>query len=201
LTGISQIKWEGRPSGGNVYLDNIYFWRPPVIPVELVDFKAKAVNNTTVLNWNTASERDNQGFTIERSTDATNYSAIGTVKGNGTTSAVHNYTFTDNAPASGSNYYRLRQTDMNGKETVSSVVSVVFGKSGGLIIKSNLVHEALDVTVGGEEKGPLSIFNLSGQLMYSAKVQGTQRIDVSAFAAGMYIVRTASGAESRFVKQ
>jgi hypothetical protein len=202
LTNIGQFKLEGTPSGTSiVYLDNIYFWRPPVIPVELVSFKGKAVNNTTVLNWNTASERDNQGFTIERSTDATNYSAVGQVKGNGTTSAPHDYKFTDNAPASGSNYYRLRQTDVNGKETMSSVVSVVFGKSGGLIIKSNLVHEALDVTVGEAELGPLSIFNLSGQLMYSAKVQGTQRIDVSAFAAGMYIVRTASGAESRFVKQ
>jgi hypothetical protein len=192
-----------------IWLDNIYFYSNTSIPVEMTFFKGKAVNNTTVLNWNTASERDNQGFTIERSTDATNYTSIGNIKGHGTTVTPQDYTFTDNAPASGSNYYRLRQTDVNGKETMSSVVSVVFGKSGGLIIKSNLVHEALDVTVGEAETGLLPkesgcvirIFNLSGQLMYSAKVQGTQRIDVSAFAAGMYIVRTASGAESRFVKQ
>jgi Secretion system C-terminal sorting domain len=152
------------------------------------------------MTWNTASERDNQGFTIERSTDATNYTSIGNVKGHGTTSTPQNYTFTDNTPATGSNYYRLRQTDVNGKETVSSVVSVLFGK-GGLIIKSNLVHNTLDVSVGGEEKGLLSIFNISGQLIYSTKVQGSQSIDVSAFVAGVYIIRTASGEAVRFVKE
>jgi hypothetical protein len=183
-----------------IWLDNIYFYSNTAIPVELVSFKGKTNNNTTVLSWQTASERDNQGFTIERSTDATNYSAIGTVKGNGTTSAVHDYTFTDNTPASGSNYYRLRQTDVNGKETVSSVVAVLFGK-GGLIIKSNVVHNTLDVTVGDATGGPLSIFNLSGQLMYSTKVQGSQSIDVSAFVAGVYIIRTASGEVVRFVKE
>jgi hypothetical protein len=184
-----------------IWLDNIYFYSNASIPVELVNFKAKANSNTTVLTWNTASERNNAGFTIERSANGSNYTAIGTVKGNGTTSAPNAYTFTDNAPASGSNYYRLRQSDTNGKETFSAVVSVLFGKAGGLIIKSNLVRESLDITVGDAETGPLSIFNLSGQLMYSNKLQGTQRIDVSAFAAGMYIVRTASGAASRFVKQ
>ncbi len=201
LNNIGQFKLEGTPSGTTiVYLDNIYFWKPAVIPVEMTSFKAKANNNTTVLTWQTASERDNAGFTIERSTNATDFTAIGQVKGNGTTSAVSNYTFTDNVPASGSNYYRLRQTDTNGKATVSSVVSVLFGK-GGLIIKSNIVQNSLDITVGEAEKGPLSIFSLSGQLIYSATVQGSQRIDVSAFVAGVYIIRMASGEAVRFVKQ
>jgi hypothetical protein len=201
LNNIGQFKLVGTPFGSSiVYLDNIYFWKAPIIPVELTLFKAKAVNNTTILNWQTASERDNQGFTIERSTNGTTYNAIGQVKGNGSTSKVSDYTFTDNSPSSSINYYRLRQTDFNGKETLSSVVSTFFGKNG-LIIKDNLVKNTLDVTVRDESPTPLSIFNLSGQQMYSGKVQGTQRIDVSHFAAGLYIVRTASGEVSRFVKE
>ena len=183
-----------------IWLDNIYFYSNTAIPVELVSFKAKTVNTTSVLTWLTASERDNQGFTIERSTDGTTYAAIGNVKGNGTTTAVHNYTFTDNAPATGSNYYRLRQTDFNGKETMSSVVSVLFGK-GGLIVRNTLAHNSLDVTANDATPTPLSIFNLSGQQVYVGKVQGSQSIDVSALAAGMYIVRTAAGEVGRFVKQ
>jgi hypothetical protein len=200
LGRIAQLKLEGTPSGTSlVYLDNIFFWKPAAIPVEMTFFKAKAVNNTSVLTWQTASERDNKGFSIERSNDATNYTAIGEVKGNGTTSAVHDYTFTDATPLSGVNYYRLRQTDVNGKETVSKVVTVLSAKSG-LFIKNTLVHDVLEVTVGDASKGPLSIFNISGQLVYSTTVSGNQQINLSALTAGLYIVRTATGEASRFVK-
>lgn len=186
--------------GPTIWLDNIYFYSNTAIPVELVSFKAKTNNNTTVLSWLTASERDNQGFTIERSADGTTYTAIGNVKGNGTTSAVHNYTFTDATPSNGVNYYRLRQADFNGKESLSKSVSVVFGKNT-LAVRSTLVHNTLDVTANDATVTPLSIFNLSGQQVYVGKVQGSQSIDVSALAAGMYIVRTAAGEVGRFVKQ
>jgi Secretion system C-terminal sorting domain len=188
------------PGGGKTFwLDNVYLYNNPAIPVEMVSFKAKMVNNTTILNWQTASERDNQGFTIERSTNGTNYTAIGQVKGNGTTNAVNNYTFTDNTPSVGSNYYRLRQTDMSGKETLSSVVSVLFGKTG-LLVKNTLAHDALELTVGGDLSTPLSIFNVSGQEVYNQKVQGSQTINISHLATGLYIIRTGTGDVSKFVK-
>jgi hypothetical protein len=185
--------------GPTVWLDNIYFYANTPIPVELVSFQAKKANTSTVLSWNTASERDNAGFTIERSTDATTFTAIGNVKGNGTTSTAHNYTFTDATPSNGVNYYRLRQADLNGKETMSKVVAVVFGKSS-LVLTNTLVHNTLDVIVSESEIGPLSIFNVSGQLVYSVKVQGAQRIDLSHLTAGVYIARTATGEAKRFVR-
>jgi hypothetical protein len=186
--------------GPTFYLDNIYFYSNTALAVELTNLTAKSVNKTTVLNWQTATEKDNQGFTIERSVNGTDYSAIGQVKGNGTTNSVRNYTFTDAAPANGVNYYRLRQADLNGKETLSKVVSVISGKNF-LILKNTLVQNLLDVTVGEDQKGPLSIFNVSGQLVYSAKVQGNQLLDISALASGLYIVRTETGDVSRFVKE
>jgi Secretion system C-terminal sorting domain len=186
-------------AGRTFWLDNIYFYANTAIPVELVNFKAKTNNTTTVLSWNTASERNNQGFTIERSTNATDFTAIGSVKGNGTTSTPQQYTFTDNTPSVGVNYYRLRQTDFNGKEDMSKVVAVVFGKTS-LVLSNTLVHNTLDVIVSEAETTPLSIFNVSGQLVYSVKVQGTQRIDLSHLTAGVYIVRTATGEAKRFVK-
>jgi Secretion system C-terminal sorting domain len=188
------------PVGSTVFLDNIYFYDPTALATDMTSFNAKAVNQTTVLNWQTASEKDNAGFTIERSTNGTNFTSIGTVKGNGTTSNVSNYTFTDNAPLTGLNYYRLRQADFNGKESVSKVAAVTFGKSTGLYIKNTLVHDVMDITVGDTEKGPLSIFNISGQLVYSINVEGTQRLNLSHLSAGMYIIRLNSGEAKRFVK-
>ena len=197
-SGIGQFKLEGRPSGGDAYLDNIYFYTT-VIPVEMTYFKAKTANNTSVLTWQTASESNNQGFTVERGNNGTTFSAIGNVKGNGTTSAVNNYTFTDLTPLNGVNYYRLRQADFNGKESISKTVSLVFGKNT-LAIKNTLVEQTLEVIVSEAEKTPLSIFNISGQLVFSATVQGTQVLDVSNLTAGMYIVRMGTGEARRFVK-
>jgi Secretion system C-terminal sorting domain len=183
-----------------LFMDNIYFSSSTPLAVELTNLTAKSINKTTVLNWQTASEKDNQGFTVERSLNGTDYAAIGQVKGNGTTNTVRNYTFTDVTPTNGVNYYRLRQADFNGKETLSKVVSVISGKNF-LVLKNTLVQNLLDVTVGEDQKGPLSIFNVSGQLVYSAKVQGNQLLDVSALTSGLYIVRTESGDVSRFVKE
>jgi hypothetical protein len=183
-----------------LFMDNIFFSSSTPLAVELTNLTAKSINKTTVLNWQTASEKDNQGFTVERSLNGTDYAAIGQVKGFGTTNTVRNYTFTDATPTNGVNYYRLRQADFNGKETLSKVVSVISGKNF-LVLKNTLVQNLLDVTVGEETKGPLSIFNVSGQLVYSAKVQGNQLLDVSALTSGLYIVRTEAGDVSRFVKQ
>jgi beta-glucanase (GH16 family) len=199
LSGVGQIKWEGRPSGGSVYLDNIYFWKNSALPVELTNFKAKLLNNTTVLNWQTANESNNKAFDIERSDNGNDFKSIGEVKGNGTTNVLHNYYFIDKNPINGINYYRLRQLDFDDKATISKVVSVVFGKNI-LILKNTLVHDVLDVTVAEDQKGPLSIFNVSGQLMYSTTIQGNQLLNLSALSSGMYIVRTLEGEVRRFVK-
>jgi Bacterial Ig domain len=85
------------------------------------------------------------------------------------------------------------------KEMVSNTASVNTGKNI-LILKNTLVHDVLDVTVTEDQKGPLSIFNVSGQLMYSKTIQGNQLLDLSALSSGMYIVRTLEGAVRRFVK-
>ena len=199
LTNKSHIAQFIPSGGGTVFMDNIYFYAATVLAVELTTVKAKAVNNTTVLTWQTASEKDNAGFTIERSADATNFTAIGNVKGNGTTNATSDYTFTDATPLTGINYYRLRQADFNGKESFSKVVSVAFGKNV-LVLRNTLVQNTLEVVVSEAEKGSLSIFNVSGQLVFSATVQGTQVLDVSSLTAGMYIVRTQTGEARRFVK-
>ena len=85
------------------------------LPISLISFKAGLNYDRVLLNWTTAQEQNNKYFTIERSTDGTNFNALGTINGGGTTTESKDYRFIDYAPAEGINYYRLSQTDIDGK--------------------------------------------------------------------------------------
>lgn len=93
------------------------------IPVELISFTGSLSGNNIILNWSTATETNNSGFSIERSNDKNNFMNIGFVRGNGTTTKRSDYSFTDDNPGN-SNYYRLKQIDLNGTSTFSSIINI-----------------------------------------------------------------------------
>src|SRR5690606_16860319 len=95
-----------------------------IIPVELTSFAGSTVNGNVVLNWNTASETNNSGFEIQRSTDRVNFSNIAFVPGFGTTTQPRSYSYTDNSVNNGTYYYRLKQVDYNGAFAYSDIVEV-----------------------------------------------------------------------------
>ncbi|GGF00607.1 T9SS type A sorting domain-containing protein [Hymenobacter cavernae] len=95
-----------------------------VLPVELTAFNAARTGTTVSCTWATASEKNNEKFVVERSLDAKTFQAIGTVEGAGTTTNTSNYSFVDQQPTLGINYYRLRQVDTDGEESFSPVVAV-----------------------------------------------------------------------------
>lgn len=101
-----------------------------ILPVELISFTGVLTEpNNVLLSWSTATETNNSHFTIERSTDGIAFTQIGRVAGNGTVSQVMNYTFTDDAPQAGTNYYRLVQTDYNGQSEYKGVIAVDANKT------------------------------------------------------------------------
>ncbi|HCY75403.1 MAG TPA: hypothetical protein DHV28_05740 [Ignavibacteriales bacterium] len=95
-----------------------------LIPVELTSFVGSSVNGNVVLNWNTATETNNSGFEIQRSTDKVNFSNVAFVPGFGTTTEPRSYSYTDNSVNNGKYYYRLRQIDYNGAFAYSQIVEV-----------------------------------------------------------------------------
>jgi hypothetical protein len=95
---------------------------PPVVPVELTSFTAVALNGTVTLEWTTATEVNNKGFDVERSSDNQNFSVIGFVNGFGTTTEGKSYSFSDAGLAEGKYFYRLRQIDYNGDFEYSPVI-------------------------------------------------------------------------------
>lgn len=94
------------------------------IPVELVSFSATVVNSEVVLEWSTATETNNDRFIIERKTGDDNWGSIGVVAGNGTTTEMKSYRFTDNTASSGVYTYRLKQLDYDGSFSYSSEIEV-----------------------------------------------------------------------------
>lgn len=94
------------------------------LPVKLIDFNTQAENGQVKLTWETATETDNDYFTIERSIDGTSWSAIKVVPGAGNSSSLRSYESYDENPYIGTAYYRLKQTDIDGHFTYSEVKSV-----------------------------------------------------------------------------
>jgi len=142
-----------------------------LVPVELASFTANASGAEVVLDWATASELNNAGFSIERrGENESSWKEIGFVKGNGTTTLTNSYSFTDRPARGGIYAYRLRQTDHDGTSSLSKVVFVEF--SG--IISSHELNQnfpnpfnpetVIRYTVGGSDavRVALRVYDMTG---------------------------------------
>ncbi len=95
-----------------------------ILPVTLIDFSGYPYQNYNKIIWTTESEVNNDYFIIQKSLDAKNFINIGTVKGNGNTSSVSNYSFLDEEDPSYTTYYRLKQVDYNGESELSDIIYI-----------------------------------------------------------------------------
>jgi hypothetical protein len=143
------------------------------LSVELLNFKAKAIDKTVELTWQTANETNNKGFQIERSVDGKTFETIGFVQAKGINST---YSFIDKGPLS-INYYRLRQMDNDGKETVSKVVTVHLQQKG-FYAKAypNPFGNDLTVEVSTEKKTDVEIelIDILGRQVYGKNSPNTE---------------------------
>ena len=162
---------------------------PGVIPIELLKMTAKAVNNKNVVAWETASEINNKGFDIQRQTANGTWASLGFVKGNNKAST---YTFEDEGPLSIS-YYRLRQIDFDGKETLSKVVSVSQTQKGSLRIFPNPTTDKVNIALSDNdrfESTTVSVYNLIGkQVLVQKTTANTLELDMSSLAKGTYLLK------------
>lgn len=106
---------------------------PGILPVEFASFDATTSNDGVLLEWATVSEKDNDYFEIQKSTDLDSWETIEEVEGNGTTNNLTKYSYGDNQPSDGTNYYRLRQVDYDGTEDFSKVVVTNYQSQVGSI--------------------------------------------------------------------
>jgi hypothetical protein len=137
------------------------------LPIELLNFDAKPQGNEVITSWTTASETNNDYFTLERSADGNTFEKIGTVSGAGNSTSMLNYSETDTSPLPGTSYYRLKQTDYDGKYSYSQMVSVDFTSSNKVIIYQNMLNG--DAFASYQLTSPCSvtieIFDITGKLI------------------------------------
>lgn len=104
------------------YIYPASYLRP--LPVSLIDFTAKSIDNKFILlKWSTATETNNDGFDLERSTDGVVFEKIGHLNGNGTSNVINHYSYQDNNVTKGIYYYRLKQMDFDGSSEHSGIRS------------------------------------------------------------------------------
>lgn len=108
-----------------------------VLPITLLQFTGKNSGGLNTLNWSTASEVENDYFTLERSFNGINFEPIAQIDGAGNSNSVRNYTYTDKRTSVGVTYYRLKQTDFNTRTTYSEIVAL-YSKTGNVIEFSSL---------------------------------------------------------------
>ena len=99
------------------------------LPVELSSFSAMQAKGSVILNWETATEKNNSGFNVERKSENQNWQTLGFISGYGTSTEKHSYSFTDQSAGSGKYSYRLKQMDFNGTFEYSKVVEVLLTPS------------------------------------------------------------------------
>lgn len=188
------------------------------LPVKLVSFDANAFKENETLkvkcNWRTASETNNNNFTIERSNDLQNFEDIGTVKGAGNSEKTHYYEFVDHTPFGSAImpankktlFYRLRQTDFDGASTLSEIKAVEFGNITNDHIK--LVYDngqsMLQINPASVQKISLELFNMNGSLLekFNENIkEGFQTIPIHAnVSSGFYLLKVQMGDEVQYFK-
>jgi hypothetical protein len=100
------------------------------LPIELVSFTAHLNSDKVDLAWTTATEKNNDYFTIQRSKDAQNFEDLFQVDGSGNSTSILNYFDIDRSPYEGLSYYRLAQTDFNGFISHSNIVPIDYNPNG-----------------------------------------------------------------------
>ncbi|MFT4023577.1 MAG: T9SS type A sorting domain-containing protein [Flavihumibacter sp.] len=173
------------------------------LPVNWLNFSGRYFEGKVDLNWETAMEKDNAVFTVERAAGGHSFEAIGTVAGRGTTSLRGSYSFTDNNPLDGDNSYRIKQTDIDGTFSYSNVIRVVAanGMAAGLRLYPNPVITTQQITLENttlrNKKVSLSIVNAAGVVIRQEQVtfgnDSRLKLNTSNLKKGSYFIRITDG--------
>jgi len=170
------------------------------LPIELISFDAKLTDNNKVdLLWQTATETNNDYFTIERSKDGQDWESVAKVIGAGNSNELRNYSYKDIAPLNGINYYRLKQTDYDGTYTYSMVRKLQIIAPKQLHFYPNPVKSIITIEGFIDDKTPIIIYNMQGQnvskQLKKVQNQGDKIVlDLSYLPAGIYFIQSSSQA-------
>jgi hypothetical protein len=177
------------------------------LPVKLADFKVTSKATGVTLTWRTSTELNSSHFEIERSGDGKMWSTQGSVQAAGNISVDQNYSFTDASPDAGTNHYRLKIVDIDGKFDYSVIKSVNFTSSALKVTAGpNPAYSFLNinVTAPGNEPYRLRLINRAGQVVFDQKYPASDnrlQLSVSNYTDGTYFLEITNSSGIRQVNK
>ncbi|MEO0471724.1 MAG: T9SS type A sorting domain-containing protein [Bacteroidota bacterium] len=173
------------------------------LPVEWMGFEAVAISEEAIqLNWQTASEINNDRFSIEKSGDGENFQAIGTLKGVGNSQQVNSYDFVDKTPMHAVNYYRIKQIDLDGEFSYSDIRQVQMADWSATFLQAypNPATDKIHVIsrLSNSSMYTLRLSDLQGKVLHEQRTEVSLQpveINLDGLAKGMYILDVLEEAE------
>lgn len=166
------------------------------LPISLISFDAKVCESEVCLEWQTASEINNDFFTVEKSKDGLSWDGFVDIKGAGNSQSILKYKTIDSSPFLGFSYYRLKQTDYNGDFDYSSKEVVYFENPNGLgmTIYPNPATDRINIKGLSSQDNYIKIYNLmcqdvSSLVKISQSSEANLQLDISLLKSGIYHVK------------
>ncbi|NLT51934.1 MAG: T9SS type A sorting domain-containing protein [Ignavibacteria bacterium] len=176
------------------------------LPVELTSFSASVEQNAVTLNWQTATEVNNYGFSVECKVQSAEWKEIGFVEGAGNSNSPKEYSFTDNLTLTHTSYsYRLKQIDIDGKFTYSKEITVdAASQPTEFALKQNYPNPfnpatKIEFSIPAESNVEIKVYNILGMevatLLNEHKTAGTHNVEfnANALSSGIYFYKITSG--------
>jgi fibronectin type 3 domain-containing protein len=167
------------------------------LPVELVSFTGEAKNNGNLLRWTTMSETNNDRFEVERAEGGANFTKVGEVTGRGNANAAFTYEFIDPVGVVRNYYYRLRQVDFDGKQSLSNTILIRRNNPTAINIFPTAFQDETTVTLPMSGNIQVELYDMSGKraaFFESSTASNTHRINWDV-PNGSYLVRIRCGDE------
>ncbi|WP_170982871.1 ExeM/NucH family extracellular endonuclease [Dyadobacter frigoris] len=170
------------------------------LPVNYISFIGQSIDKVVVLKWETANEKDNDGFDVLKSTTGNTFEKIGYVSGNATTSAKSSYQFADSDVKTGQiYYYRLEQRDLDGTTDLSRIIGVsVKGLTQAAFVYPNPNNGVFSVTASNTENTSVRLFNNFGAeiKVNTQKTESQETLIIQPFStltSGVYFLQLETG--------
>lgn len=173
---------------------------PAILPIELRSWQALCDQKMATLRWTTSSEINNDYFSIQRSNDAIKWSTIGTIAGAGNSNQPRQYSYKDVGNVDETVYYRLVQTDYDGKFEYSEIISsdcINDNQLNTVVSPNPNIGKFVISGLNPEAKNKITIYNCLGELVLESEiVKNSLGVDLSDKSKGVYSILVYSETES-----
>ena len=171
-------------SGGGICLNGVC----QTLPVELVSFICEELDSKILLTWHTASETQNDYFLVQHSTDGISFRELARIPGSGNSQMENHYEYPHEIPSPGTNYYRLKQVDFDGRFEYSHIVSLKMHAEEGIQVYPNPFSGEFQIDINSEQDElPARIYDAAGRSVWQGMLHNRRQImELPGVQSGMF---------------